>query len=147
MGTPRPRILLPRAGDAILTAFGDSDRLGCPYIRHSRMGHLLMLEGAPISWKPKSNQLSPDPLQKLNIGLWFLLLAKYCGFDGCYRILQLSSTFQLLYSVITKVLDTLPITQYSMKGQNMLRWTVSLFVKELSPKRFSAIPLTTSCKL
>ncbi|KAK1408311.1 hypothetical protein QVD17_39969 [Tagetes erecta] len=51
--TPGQGILLPRDGNPILTAYCDSDWLGCPYTRRSRTGYLLLLGGGPISWKTK----------------------------------------------------------------------------------------------
>lgn len=52
-GTTGQGVLLPKDGDPVLTAFYDSDWLGCPYTRRSQTGYLLMLGGAPISWKTK----------------------------------------------------------------------------------------------
>ncbi|GJZ04853.1 putative RNA-directed DNA polymerase [Tanacetum coccineum] len=49
--TPGQGILLSRAGDPILTAYCDSDWLGCPYTRRSRTDYLLLLGGTPISWR------------------------------------------------------------------------------------------------
>ncbi|XP_023734190.2 uncharacterized mitochondrial protein AtMg00810-like [Lactuca sativa] len=56
-GTPGQGILLPRIGEPVLTAFCDSDWLGCPYTRRPRTGYLLMLGGAPISWKTKKQSV------------------------------------------------------------------------------------------
>ncbi|KAI3494584.1 hypothetical protein L1887_40716 [Cichorium endivia] len=56
-GTAGQGILLPKAGEPVLTAFCDSDWLGCPYTRRSRTGYLLMLGGAPISWKTKKQSV------------------------------------------------------------------------------------------
>lgn len=56
-GTPGQGILLPRVGEPVLTAFCDSDWLGCPFTRSSRTGYLLMLGGAPISWKTKKQSV------------------------------------------------------------------------------------------
>ncbi|KAJ0939958.1 putative RNA-directed DNA polymerase [Helianthus annuus] len=50
-------ILLPRAGEPVLTAYCDADWLGCPYSRRSRTGYLLLLGGTPISWKSKKQSL------------------------------------------------------------------------------------------
>ncbi|XP_021996019.1 secreted RxLR effector protein 161-like [Helianthus annuus] len=52
-GTPGQGILLPREGPLTLTAYCDSDWLGCPYTRRSRTGYLLLLGGGAISWKTK----------------------------------------------------------------------------------------------
>ncbi|XP_021974345.1 secreted RxLR effector protein 161-like [Helianthus annuus] len=46
-------ILLPRSGGYNLTAYCDSDWLGCPFTRRSRTGYLLLLGGAPVSWNTK----------------------------------------------------------------------------------------------
>ncbi|GKF22980.1 uncharacterized mitochondrial protein-like protein [Tanacetum coccineum] len=51
--TPGQGILISRAGDPVLTAYCDSDWLGCPYTRRSRTGYMLLLGGTPISWKTK----------------------------------------------------------------------------------------------
>ncbi|XP_022003740.1 uncharacterized mitochondrial protein AtMg00810-like [Helianthus annuus] len=56
-GTVGQGILLPRAGEPVLTAYCDADWLGCPYSRRSRTGYLLLLGGAPISWKSKKQSL------------------------------------------------------------------------------------------
>ncbi|XP_021980415.1 uncharacterized mitochondrial protein AtMg00810-like [Helianthus annuus] len=56
-GTVGHGILLPRDGEPVLTAYCDADWLGCPYSRRSRTGYLLLLGGAPISWKSKKQSL------------------------------------------------------------------------------------------
>ncbi|GJX35612.1 uncharacterized mitochondrial protein-like protein [Tanacetum coccineum] len=50
-------ILVPRDGGCNLTAYCDSDWLGCPITRRSRMGYLLLFRGAPISWKTKKQNV------------------------------------------------------------------------------------------
>ncbi|KAJ0838106.1 putative RNA-directed DNA polymerase [Helianthus annuus] len=55
--TPGQGILLPRDRGTNLVAYCDSDWLGCPYTRRSRTGYLLLLGGAPISWKTKKKSL------------------------------------------------------------------------------------------
>ncbi|KAJ0580529.1 putative RNA-directed DNA polymerase [Helianthus annuus] len=55
--TPGQGILLPKAGDLELSTYCDSDWLGCPYTRRSRTGYLLLLGGAPISWKSKKQSV------------------------------------------------------------------------------------------
>ncbi|GKB45251.1 putative RNA-directed DNA polymerase [Tanacetum coccineum] len=55
--TPGQGILISRSGDPILTAYCDSDWLGCPYTRRSRTGYMLLLGGTPISWKTKKQSL------------------------------------------------------------------------------------------
>ncbi|XP_022024676.2 uncharacterized mitochondrial protein AtMg00810-like [Helianthus annuus] len=51
--TPGQGILLSRTGDSTLSAYCDSDWLGCPYTRRSRTGYFLLLGGTPISWRTK----------------------------------------------------------------------------------------------
>nr|GFB09121.1 hypothetical protein [Tanacetum cinerariifolium] len=48
-GTPGQGILLPREGPITLTAYCNSDWLGCPFTRWSRTWHLLLFNGGPIS--------------------------------------------------------------------------------------------------
>ncbi|XP_071717932.1 uncharacterized mitochondrial protein AtMg00810-like [Rutidosis leptorrhynchoides] len=50
-------ILLPKDGEINLVAYCDSDWLGCPFSRRSRSGYLLLLGGAPISWKSKKQSV------------------------------------------------------------------------------------------
>ncbi|GJW71958.1 secreted RxLR effector protein 161-like protein, partial [Tanacetum coccineum] len=50
-------ILIPKGGGINLTAYSDSDWLGCPITRRSRTGYLLLLGGAPISWKSKKQSV------------------------------------------------------------------------------------------
>ncbi|GJZ25644.1 putative RNA-directed DNA polymerase [Tanacetum coccineum] len=57
--TPGQGILISQAGDPVLTAYCDSDWLGCPYTRRSRTGYMLLL------------------------GQWPSPLVKSFGFDGC----------------------------------------------------------------
>ncbi|KAJ0513614.1 putative RNA-directed DNA polymerase [Helianthus annuus] len=52
-GTPGQGILLPKQGSTNLITYCDSDWLGCPFTWRSRTGYLLLLGGAPISWKSK----------------------------------------------------------------------------------------------
>ncbi|KAJ0550054.1 putative RNA-directed DNA polymerase [Helianthus annuus] len=56
-GTPGQGVLLPRAGPLTLTAYCDSDWLGCPFTRRSRTGYLLLFGGGPISWKTKKQSV------------------------------------------------------------------------------------------
>ena len=56
-GTAGQGILLPRDGGCDLSAYCDSDWLGCPVTRRSRTGYLLLLGGAPISWKTKKQNV------------------------------------------------------------------------------------------
>ncbi|KAK9050950.1 hypothetical protein SSX86_027575 [Deinandra increscens subsp. villosa] len=55
--TPGQGILLPRDGGTNLVAYCDSDWLGCPFTRKSRTGYLLLLGGAPISWRSKKQSV------------------------------------------------------------------------------------------
>ncbi|KAK1416343.1 hypothetical protein QVD17_32133 [Tagetes erecta] len=50
-------ILLPKEGGVKLVTYCDSDWLGCPFSRRSRTGYLLLLGGAPISWKSKKQSV------------------------------------------------------------------------------------------
>ena len=55
--TPGQGILLPHGGGYNLTAYSDSDWLGCPFSKRSRTGYVLLLGGAPISWKTKKQSV------------------------------------------------------------------------------------------
>ncbi|KAD3640773.1 hypothetical protein E3N88_29996 [Mikania micrantha] len=55
--TPGQGILLPKSGGTNLTAYSDSDWLGCPDTRRSRNGYLLLIGGAPVSWKSKKQSV------------------------------------------------------------------------------------------
>ncbi|XP_022014725.1 uncharacterized mitochondrial protein AtMg00810-like [Helianthus annuus] len=55
--TPGQGILIPKEGGTSLTAYCDADWLGCPITRRSRTGYLLLLGGAPISWKSKKQSV------------------------------------------------------------------------------------------
>ncbi|KAJ0694555.1 putative RNA-directed DNA polymerase [Helianthus annuus] len=55
--TPGQGVLLPRDGGYNLTTYCDSDWLGCPFTRRSRTGYLLLLGGAPVSWKTKKQSV------------------------------------------------------------------------------------------
>nr|XP_043639756.1 uncharacterized mitochondrial protein AtMg00810-like [Erigeron canadensis] len=50
-------IFIPKNGGFDLVAFCDADWLGCPYTRRSRTGYLLLLGGAPVSWKTKKQSV------------------------------------------------------------------------------------------
>ncbi|XP_021995995.1 uncharacterized mitochondrial protein AtMg00810-like [Helianthus annuus] len=50
-------ILLPKKGGSNLVAYTDSDWLGCPITRRSRTEYLLLLGGAPVSWKSKKQSV------------------------------------------------------------------------------------------
>nr|KAJ0215676.1 hypothetical protein LSAT_V11C300142910 [Lactuca sativa] len=79
--TPGQGILLPKEGGVNLVAYSDSDWLGCPLTPHSRTGYLLLLGGAPISWKRSSPLFHAFPLRP-NIGPWLPPLANLFGCDG-----------------------------------------------------------------
>ncbi|KAJ0800173.1 putative RNA-directed DNA polymerase [Helianthus annuus] len=66
-GTPGQGILLSRTGDPTLSAYYDSDWLGCPYTRRSRTGYFLLLGGSPISF---NNQWSRALRLKPSIVQW-----------------------------------------------------------------------------
>ncbi|KAI3665096.1 hypothetical protein L6452_43714 [Arctium lappa] len=55
--TPGQGILLQKEGGTNLVAYSDSDWLGCPLTRRSRTGYLVLLGGAPISWKTKKQSV------------------------------------------------------------------------------------------
>ncbi|GKF47338.1 uncharacterized mitochondrial protein-like protein, partial [Tanacetum coccineum] len=55
--TPGQGILISRVGDPFLTAYCNSDWLGCPYTRRLRTGYMFLLGGTPISWKTKKKSL------------------------------------------------------------------------------------------
>ncbi|GJV39047.1 putative RNA-directed DNA polymerase [Tanacetum coccineum] len=55
--TPGQGILLSRAGDPVLTAYCDSDWLGCSFTRRSRTDYFLLLGGTPIFWKTKKQSV------------------------------------------------------------------------------------------
>ncbi|XP_022019011.1 uncharacterized mitochondrial protein AtMg00810-like [Helianthus annuus] len=50
-------ILLSRENNYKLVGYCDADWLGCPFSRRSRTGYLLLLGGAPISWKTKKQSV------------------------------------------------------------------------------------------
>ncbi|GJX79873.1 secreted RxLR effector protein 161-like protein [Tanacetum coccineum] len=54
---PCQGILISQVGDPFLTAYCDSDWLGCPYTRRSHTGYMLLLGETPISWKTKKQSL------------------------------------------------------------------------------------------
>ncbi|KAI3759425.1 hypothetical protein L6452_07232 [Arctium lappa] len=56
-GTPGQGIFIPKEGGSKLVAYCDSDWLGCAFTRRSRTGYLVLLGGAPISWKTKKQTL------------------------------------------------------------------------------------------
>ncbi|GKA69913.1 secreted RxLR effector protein 161-like protein [Tanacetum coccineum] len=50
-------ILLPNTSVTDLVAYCDADWLGSPVSRRSRSGYVLLLRGAPISWKSKKQSI------------------------------------------------------------------------------------------
>lgn len=50
-------IFIPKSGGFNLAAYCDADWMGCPFTRRSRTGYLLLLGGAPISWKTKKQSV------------------------------------------------------------------------------------------
>ncbi|XP_076948396.1 secreted RxLR effector protein 161-like [Bidens hawaiensis] len=80
--TPGQGILLPNSGGVNLIGYTDSDWLGCQDTRRSLTSYVLLLGGAPISWKSQGNLLFLGLPLKLNIGLWHRQLVKFYGFVG-----------------------------------------------------------------
>nr|GEY81497.1 hypothetical protein [Tanacetum cinerariifolium] len=56
-GTPGQGILLPHEGPTTLTAYCNSDWLGCPFTRRSKTKYLFLFSGSPISWKTKKQSV------------------------------------------------------------------------------------------
>ncbi|GJV88358.1 uncharacterized mitochondrial protein-like protein [Tanacetum coccineum] len=52
-----PPFIEKEIGDPVLTAYCDSDWLGCPYTRRSRTGYLLLLGGTHISLRTKKQSV------------------------------------------------------------------------------------------
>ncbi|KAJ9561136.1 LOW QUALITY PROTEIN: hypothetical protein OSB04_006296 [Centaurea solstitialis] len=50
-------IFIPKSGGFNLVAYCDANWLGCPSTRRSRTGYLLLLGGAPVSWKTKKQSV------------------------------------------------------------------------------------------
>lgn len=50
-------IFFPKQGGIDLITYCDADWLGCPFTRRSRTGYVLLLGGAPISWKSKKHMV------------------------------------------------------------------------------------------
>ncbi|GJZ70384.1 uncharacterized mitochondrial protein-like protein [Tanacetum coccineum] len=63
-------ILLPRDGGCNLTAYCDSDWLGCPITRRSRTVYLLLLEEHPFHGRQRNKMWYHVPLPKLNTDPW-----------------------------------------------------------------------------
>ncbi|GJS25459.1 uncharacterized mitochondrial protein-like protein [Tanacetum coccineum] len=55
--TPGQGIFFPKEGGTDLVAYCDADWMGCSLTRRSRTGHVLLLGGAPISWKSKKQSV------------------------------------------------------------------------------------------
>ncbi|KAD4585155.1 hypothetical protein E3N88_22756 [Mikania micrantha] len=55
--SPSQGILLPKLGGLNLSAFCDAYWLGCKLTRRSQTGYVLLLGGAPISWKTKKQSV------------------------------------------------------------------------------------------
>ncbi|GJW54984.1 uncharacterized mitochondrial protein-like protein, partial [Tanacetum coccineum] len=69
-GTVGQGIILPRDGCCNLTAFCDSDWLGCRITRRSRTGYLLLFGGAPISCKDKETKCGITFLYRCRIQIY-----------------------------------------------------------------------------
>nr|GEV27844.1 retrovirus-related Pol polyprotein from transposon TNT 1-94 [Tanacetum cinerariifolium] len=104
-GTPGQGILLPREGPTTLTAYCNSDWLGCPFTRRSKTVYLLLFSGGPISWKTKKQSVVSQS--------------------------SAEAEYRTMASTVSEILwPTIPST---MNGQNMLKWT--FFVRELVETR------------
>ena len=55
--TPGQGIFFPKEGGMDLVAYCDADWMGCSLTRRSRTGYVLLLGGAPISWKSKKQSV------------------------------------------------------------------------------------------
>ncbi|XP_042752101.1 secreted RxLR effector protein 161-like [Lactuca sativa] len=55
--TPGQGIFFPNGGGMNLATYCDADWLGCPATRRSRTVYLILLGGAPISWKTKKHSV------------------------------------------------------------------------------------------
>ncbi|KAJ0810676.1 putative RNA-directed DNA polymerase [Helianthus annuus] len=55
--TPGQGIFFPKEGGTDLVAYCDADWMGCSLTRRSRTGYVLLLGGAPISWKSKKQSV------------------------------------------------------------------------------------------
>jgi len=50
-------LFFPKQGGTKLVTYCDADWLGCPFTRRSRTWYVLLLGGAPVSWKSKKHSV------------------------------------------------------------------------------------------
>ncbi|KAM0052273.1 putative RNA-directed DNA polymerase [Helianthus debilis subsp. tardiflorus] len=55
--TPGQGVFFPKDGGTNLVTYCDADWLGCPFTRRSRTGYVVLLGGAPVSWKSKKQSV------------------------------------------------------------------------------------------
>ncbi|GJU67303.1 putative RNA-directed DNA polymerase [Tanacetum coccineum] len=55
--TPGQGVFFPKDGGTNLVTYCDADWLGCPFTKRSRTRYILLLGGAPVSWKSKKQSV------------------------------------------------------------------------------------------
>lgn len=131
--TPGQGIFLPSAGGFELSAFCDADWGGCTFTRRSRTGYLIMMGGAPISWRTKKQSVVSRSSAEAEYRAMATAVSEILCCDGCFATLR-HHLLDLLHSfAIIRLHDTSRTIQFSMSEPNTWKWIAISFVSVLHP--------------
>nr|GEZ90024.1 hypothetical protein [Tanacetum cinerariifolium]GEZ90053.1 hypothetical protein [Tanacetum cinerariifolium] len=105
-------ILISRAIDPVLTAYCDSNWLGCLYTRRSRTGYMLLLGETLISWKTKKQSLVSRSLDEAEYNAMASPKTKHVEMD-CYFVRERVESKEI---IPMKISSKLQIADLLTKG-------------------------------
>lgn len=111
------------------------DWLGCPYTRRSRTCYILMLGGAPISWKIKKQLVVSRSSVEADYRAMASTVSEILWVRWLLKDLQVVIDSSKVFFVTTRLLVTLQTTLSFMNEKSILRWIAFLFVRGLLLKK------------
>ncbi|XP_076927915.1 secreted RxLR effector protein 161-like [Bidens hawaiensis] len=140
-------ILLPRDGGYHLSAYYDAVWLSCPFTRRSRTRYLLLLGGAPVSWKTMKQAV----VSRSSIEEKYRFMASTISevLWVCWLLRTLDALFDEPIPVFCdNQADGILLTiQFSMKEPIMWKWIAILLENGLKVSTSVPSMLIRSCKL
>jgi hypothetical protein len=125
-------LFIQRSSSLLLSGFADADWAGCPDDRRSNGGHVVFLGGNLISWSSRKQPIVSRSSTEAEYKSVANATAKIMWIQGLLQELGIFfSVERCACGVITWVLHTYRLTQFSMLERNILRLITTLFANVL----------------